>query len=129
MSAFATTKDFLVVAFGGAIGSTLRFGIETVFTNSNSKFPIPILIVNLVGSLFIGIAVGLFAIKPNSTAQLFLVTGLLGGFTTFSAFSIGNLNLIKSGHTNIAIANIALQVILGLFFAWIGFGIAGKLVN
>lgn len=74
------------------------------------------MIVNVVGSLAMGLLVGLFASHPaiGQPTRLFLTTGLLGGFTTFSAFSLDALTLYERGEVGIALAYVAASVILSL---------------
>jgi CrcB protein len=83
---------YFVIFLGGGIGSLCRFALSLLVSRSGVgiNFPWPTLAVNLLGALVIGIIVELFAIKysDHETWRYFLVTGILGGFTTFSAFSL-----------------------------------------
>jgi CrcB protein len=88
------------IAAGGAIGSVLRYGISTsthrLFNNIN--FPWGTLMVNATGSLLIGFLWGLSeANLISAPMRIFLFIGLLGGYTTFSSFSLETMNLIRSG--------------------------------
>jgi CrcB protein len=91
---------FLIVFLGAGIGGALRHGVNI----STAKllglgFPYGTLIVNVVGSFVMGVLAGWFALKfdPGQTWRLFLTTGILGGFTTFSAFSLDTAILIERG--------------------------------
>ncbi|HYF08284.1 MAG TPA: CrcB family protein, partial [Acetobacteraceae bacterium] len=90
-----TLADILIVAAGGALGSVLRH-LVAVFALGwfGAGFPWGTLAVNVIGSAAIG---ALAATSIEGQARLFLVTGLLGGFTTFSAFSLDALRLVEGG--------------------------------
>lgn len=114
-------RNFLVVALGGALGSVLRY-IFTLAIGSRT-FPWPTLTVNIIGSFLIGIILA-FSIREESFLynwKLFLATGLCGGFTTFSAFSLENMTLLQNGKYGLAIFYIAASVILGIAAAFAGF--------
>jgi CrcB protein len=118
-------KDFLLVGLGGGIGSMFRYGGNLVLGGRN--FPYHTLLINIIGSLLIGIVFGL-SIKNeafSSNWKLFLATGICGGFTTFSAFSMENLLLLQNGKYFLAILYIILSITLGIAAAVIGF----KLTN
>jgi fluoride exporter len=91
-----------------------------------ASFPAGTLVVNLTGSLLIGLLAGLAESRSllGPEARLLLVTGLLGGYTTFSAFSLETLVLLRAGQTATAFATVALQVLLGVAAAWAGFALA-----
>lgn len=85
----------LYVALGGALGAMVRYGINVGSTRLlGVNFPYATLAINILGSLAMGILVGIFAMKDTDPAlKLFLMTGILGGFTTFSAFSLETVML------------------------------------
>ena len=90
-------KSFLLVGLGGSIGAMFRFFILTVW--KTGSFPFHTLFINIIGCLVIGIVIALSE-KINfvtDNAKLFLATGICGGFTTFSTFSLENFQLLKSG--------------------------------
>lgn len=90
-------KTILWVAAGGACGAVLRFGVQELA--SGAVFPWGTLLVNLAGCLAIGLLVGAFAGTTwfEATGRALLVAGVLGGFTTFSAFSIDTVLLLEQG--------------------------------
>lgn len=113
-------KNFFLVGLGGGIGSMLRYAATFLpFKN----FPYSTLLVNIIGSFSIGfiIAVLLKNEPLNNNYKLFFATGLCGGFTTFSAFALENLQLLQQGKSFMAILYILLSVIVGIAAAWCGF--------
>lgn len=107
----------LLVAFGGAAGSVARFLVgQWSLRQFGPAFPWGTLVVNVAGSLAIGFLVELVARRLNASAEmrLFLVTGFLGGFTTFSAFSLDALALFERGATGTAMAYVAASVLVSL---------------
>lgn len=119
-------KQFGLVALGGAVGSVLRYAVALATAPTKSGFAWSVFTVNMVGSFVIGLAAGHFATKPNANLQLLLMVGLLGGFTTFSSFSLENLVLLKEGSLGIALLNIVGQCVLGLILAALGYAITGR---
>lgn len=90
-------KELLMVGLGGFFGSIARYGVQLVSINLISeKGYWGTLIVNLVGCFLIGILAGSF-LKLNQNQHLLLITGLCGGFTTFSTFAFDGLKLLKTG--------------------------------
>ncbi len=121
--------NILCVAGGGALGATLRYLVGGwVQRWSGGKlygvvFPWGTITVNLLGCLVIGLLVGLFETRGQLTspsARLFLLTGLLGGFTTFSSFSLESLQLFQQEVPALAILNAVGSVVLGLAGVWLG---------
>ncbi|MBX2962010.1 MAG: fluoride efflux transporter CrcB [Cyclobacteriaceae bacterium] len=116
----------LLVALGGALGSVARYSTAGFVQQRNiGVFPVGTLTVNLVGSFLIGI---LWGIAENSTLsptiRTFLFVGILGGFTTFSTFSLETLNLLRDGEFKVALVNILLSNVLGIVLAFTGLFIA-----
>ena len=92
-------KQLLIVFLGGGIGSSLRYVVGTLFNNQNNGIPYGTFAANILGSLLIGIILGLAA-RNEAMSQntiLFLATGFCGGFTTFSTFAYENHVFLKSG--------------------------------
>jgi CrcB protein len=121
--------QWLMIAIGGALGSMARFAAVGYLTPMlNFRFPIGTFIVNILGSLLIGVAYVVLvekAVLPNEW-RLFFITGILGGFTTFSAFSLEMLQMWQEGHVLISIFYAASSVVLGLLFAYVGMHITQK---
>ncbi|HUR38247.1 MAG TPA: fluoride efflux transporter CrcB [Planctomycetota bacterium] len=112
----------LLVGAGGLVGSMLRYGISLLMLPWTSKFPWSTLSINILGCFLIGLAVPLLKGKPEW--QVLVVPGLLGGFTTFSAFGNETQELVKAGTPALAGMYVAASVGLGLAAVWIGRGLA-----
>lgn len=114
----------LLVFVGGGLGALLRHlaGRLTLML-WGAGFPAGTMIVNVAGSLAMGLLAGWFAAHPGvgQPTRLFLTTGLLGGFTTFSAFSLDALALYQRGQVGLAIGYVALSVLLSLVAIAIGY--------
>ncbi|WP_299361363.1 fluoride efflux transporter CrcB [uncultured Paracoccus sp.] len=107
-------NPFLQVALGGAAGAVARYGVNrATMAVLGPGFPVATLIVNVVGSFLMGLLVVLLATRGNAWAPL-LMTGALGGFTTFSAFSLDALTLWQRGQHGAAAAYVLLSVGLSL---------------
>lgn len=117
-------KQALLVGLGGAIGSIARYllGASLLHRFPHLKFPLGTFTVNFLGCLLIGLIAGYAERRENFSPdiRLFLMTGLCGGFTTFSAFAHENLNLLRRGDSSLAFAYIAASVLLGLAATWLG---------
>ena len=114
-------KHFLLVGLGGGIGSMLRYAAALLIPSR--LFPYATLSVNIVGCFIIGLVMAMSA-RDDSFAQtwrLFLATGICGGFTTFSAFSVENMELLQNGKPGIAIMYILLSVVLGIAATFLGY--------
>jgi len=115
-------KLLLVIGAGGFIGATCRY-VLSQFIQSKflSAFPIGTLTVNIIGCLLVGLIFGLSE-RANipSEWRLFLVTGLIGGFTTFSAFSIESVALLRDGQYLYLFAYVSASVILGFAATLLG---------
>ena len=119
------------VALGGAIGASLRFGIGAwTLRVFGPGFPVGTMVVNVVGSLAMGLAaVAMLHRFPGTWGAYapFVMTGVLGGFTTFSAFSLDALNLIESGRLSNAIFYVAGSVVLSIGALFVGLSI-GRMI-
>jgi fluoride exporter len=122
---------FFIIALGGAIGTLLRYIISGLdYKFSSGVFPVSTLIVNLSGSLIIGILWGSFErIVISPQVRMFLFIGILGGFTTFSTFSLESFNLLRDGEFKIALSNILITNILGIALVYAGFSCSRYLSN
>ena len=117
----------LMVGAGGLLGAVLRYLISTwVQGAAGSGFPYGTLAVNAAGCLVIGLVAGYAEARQplSSHAQAFLVVGVLGGFTTFSAFGIDTVRLLRDGAYLAGAANVVLQVAVGLVAVVIGLRLA-----
>ncbi len=116
--------QIILIALGGAVGSVLRYLVSSsTYTLFGRDFPYGTLMVNVVGSLLIGFLSVLFLDRfANIAAELrsLLIIGFLGGFTTFSSFSVETLNLFENGEVTRAMLNIGLSVGVCLFVTWVG---------
>lgn len=119
-------KQMLLVGFGGFLGSILRYLISKLNTEiSIHSFPAGTFLVNIIGSLLIGFLVGVLATHaPSSQLRLLLITGFCGGFTTFSAFTNENFNLIANGQYLISALYIILSIVGGIFAVFGGINIS-----
>lgn len=101
-----------LVALGGAIGAALRFltGLAVLRLFGSGDFPLAIIVVNVIGSFLMGVFVVLAAQRGLTHFSPFVMTGLLGGFTTFSAFSLETVTLIERGQMGSAALYIVLSV-------------------
>ena len=118
-------RQLLLVAAGGAIGSVARWRVSgwVLHQAVDWRFPIGTFVVNVLGCLIVGVLAGL-AIKEDffSTDQrLLLFTGVMGGFTTFSAFGLETFYLLRRGEYLIAGSNMVLSMVVGMAALWVGY--------
>jgi len=122
---------FLIIGLGGGLGAILRYMVSNLdYRFSNGVFPVGTLAVNVTGSFIIGflwVFFDRFVFPPN--LRLFLFIGVLGGYTTFSSFSIETFNLIRDGEYHIALANVILSFSLALIAVFTGFFVSRMLLN
>jgi CrcB protein len=120
-------KGILLVALGGALGSVARYKLSgyVLHHTIDWRFPAGTFAVNVIGCLIAGVLAGLAErheiLSPD--VRLLLFTGVLGGFTTFSAFGLETMFLLKRGDFMVAAANIVLSVVAGLLALWLGLAI------
>ena len=116
-------RNILLVALGGALGSVARY----LFSGLNvSSWPWGTFTVNIVGSLLIGLFIGMVgkgAFSPEM--KLLLVTGFCGGFTTFSTFANESLSMMKRGDVLLSALYIGASVTIGILAVWLGTKITG----
>ena len=120
-------KNFLIVGMGGAVGSILRYAVQKIFqSQSAAAFPTGTLLVNIVGCFLIGILWGMVSrsLTWNEEMKLLLMTGFCGGFTTFSAFTLEGVGLLKENKTALFIIYLTASVVGGLLATFIGIRIA-----
>jgi CrcB protein len=120
-------KNFLIVGLGGAVGSMLRYGVQKIFqVQSATAFPTGTLLVNIAGCFLIGILWS-FASRSltwNDEMKLLSMTGFCGGFTTFSAFTLEGIGLLKENKTALFLIYLTASVVGGLLATFIGIRIA-----
>ena len=108
---------FLIVFLGGGLGAALRHGVNLAAARLlGAAFPYATLIENVTGSLVMGLLAGYFAFKGGAPQhwRLFLTTGILGGYTTFSAFSLDAMLLYERGELGLAALYVLLSVVLSI---------------
>lgn len=123
---------YLLVMLGAALGGLSRYLVGTAvlqrFTARfpENVFPLGTLVVNVSGCFLIGILMTLFVarVDPNPNLRLLLITGVLGGYTTFSSFAWESFEAIDKEQIWIGLANIVLSVVLGYLAVWCGSWIA-----
>jgi len=120
----------IIVGLGGFIGACTRYLLSSVLTAALPHFPYGTLLSNVIAGFLIGFIIGLERQAPSLSehAKLFLTTGLMGGLSTFSAFSLETVAMIEKGSYVLAGANILLNVGLGLLCAFAGL-MAAKLIR
>ena len=119
--------NIFYVGMGGFFGSIGRYllagAVYRMFPNLN--FPTGTTVVNILGCFLIGFVTGLVEIRNllNPEMRIFILIGLLGGFTTFSTFGFETLALLRDGAFAPALVNVLVQVIVGIAAVWIGFNV------
>jgi CrcB protein len=109
--------SYIVVFLGAGIGGALRHGVNSAALRLGLvAFPVATLFINVVGSLAMGLIAGWFAMRGQAPQawRLFLTTGVLGGFTTFSAFSLETVLLWERGEAGAALAYVSASVVAAL---------------
>jgi fluoride exporter len=119
-------KLIIAAGLGSFIGGITRY-LATLFTHhkNSAGFPVSTLVINLTGCFLIGLLYAIFE-KNNmeETWRVFFISGILGGFTTFSAFSMETILLFKNGQSMMAVIYIAASLVAGLSFTLIAYRIA-----
>lgn len=119
-------KSILLIGLGGGIGSIARYLCQKWFAeNIQHPFPWGTFVVNILGCFLIGIFYALTEktalLSPQT--RLFLITGLCGGFTTFSTFAFENMSLLRSGDITYTLLYVAASVLLGIGAVFAGIGL------
>jgi len=115
----------LYVGIGGFLGCISRYLLanwaQQFFGTTN--FPTGTLVVNIVGCLAIGIIAGLIESRQimSEAMRILVITGFLGGFTTYSAFGLQTTQLMRDGAILLGLTNVGLQIFLGIGAAWLGY--------
>jgi fluoride exporter len=116
-------KNVLIVFLGAGIGGVIRHVFNVVVVGmTGTAFPLGIMAINVIGSTLMGVVVGWFTMRSGSSQdlRLFLTTGVLGGFTTFSAFSLDTALLYERGMPGLAAVYVLASVILSLLGLFAG---------
>lgn len=117
-------KSILIVGVGGFVGSVARYALSAWVAQltPQSRFPFGTFAVNILGCLVAGVLTGLAERHElfGPETRLLLFTGLLGGFTTFSAFGLETMSLLRRGEISVALTYVIASVVLGLLAAWLG---------
>jgi len=118
-------KLILAIGAGSFIGGVFRYLLSLLIqTKTTTNFPLGTLTVNIIGCFFIGIVFGIFDKGQISHEwKLFLATGVIGGFTTFSAFSVETFTLLREGYTGYATLYILASVLVGLLATYIAYSL------
>jgi len=115
---------WVFIASGGALGSIARYGLQGLIQRMTGfTFPLGTMVVNITGCLVVGM---LYALVNGpwplrEELRLGLIVGVLGGFTTFSAFGLETFLMAHEGHTRWAVLNVAASCALGLVAVWLGY--------
>ena len=123
---------YFLLGLGGALGTIMRYWLNGVVSTYFTTFPMGTLVINVTGSFLITFFStltdpdGRWLVSP--TARMFFMTGICGGYTTFSAFSLQTLNLAREGEWLYAGLNVLSSVALCLLAAWLGY-IAAMFIN
>ncbi|GAB4202355.1 MAG: fluoride efflux transporter CrcB [Bacteroidia bacterium] len=108
-------KNIILVGVGGLAGSITRYLVSVLFAGYSDKIPLSTWIVNIVGSFLIGIIYAISELTPNFVwMRLLLATGFCGGFTTFSAFTSENLNLLQKGEYTLFFFYVSTSILIGI---------------
>ena len=129
MSQAVTALQGGAVALGAAVGALLRWAAGMALNSLWAGFPLGTLLVNCLGGGLIGVAMVWFSRSPDDMLHLLLVTGLLGGFTTFSSFSAESLGLVQRGDFGLALLHSAAHLLGALACTALGYGLARALLR
>ena len=113
-------RDLLAVLVGGAVGTALRLGIDTVIPHGDADFPVSTLAINTLGAFVLGFLVARVWPAATSWLRAGLGAGLLGSFTTFSALAVSLVSLTVAGFGMLALAYLVATLVLGLAAAALG---------
>ena len=118
-------RNILLVAVGGAVGSVCRYLLSSM---NAASWPWGTFVVNILGSLIIGLLVGLISKGVFSPEmKLLLVTGFCGGFTTFSTFANESFGMMKAGDVLMTAIYIGASIVVGILAVWGGLALSGSI--
>lgn len=128
---FTPILPYLAIGGGGAFGAIARHGMNKAIMNivGLGGFPFGILSINILGCFLMGVLSALFITywNPSQMVKLFLITGFLGGFTTFSTFSLDVMTLWSRGAVLETLVYIAISIIFSILAIFMGFGLITKI--
>ncbi len=112
----------LVIAVGGALGTVARFLLDSAFVEGSGHFPTVTLVVNLSGSLAIGLLIPLVEkwTPRQPLLRPFVVVGILGGWTTYSALAVGAITLLQHGRAGLSLLYLAVTLLGGTALVLVG---------
>ena len=115
--------SWLAIAVGASLGAWLRYALGMFLNPALKELPLGTLAANLGGGFMIGLAVAFFGTNPNISPawRLFIITGFMGGLTTFSSFSAESMNLLHNGEYGWALAHTAIHVLGSLACCFAGY--------
>ena len=111
-----------MVALGGVIGASARYGIGLLLPHAAGTFPVGTLLINVLGGFLIGVVIDGVAARP--LLRPFAVTGILGGFTTFSTYAVDTEQLLAMGRLGTAVAYLVGTLVGALAATWLGLALA-----
>jgi CrcB protein len=120
---------YLVVLAGAGLGGLARYAAGTwIMARYGGRFPLGTFVINVTGSFLIGLLMALFSerFQPHPNWRLFLVVGILGGYTTFSSFEYETFQSIRDGARWMGILYMTGSVLLGYFGVWLGATLASR---
>jgi CrcB protein len=124
-------SKIVLVLIGGAFGTGCRYGLSSLVYRIVERpvFPYANLIINVSGSFLIGFLAEMFEARllVSPQARVAILTGVLGGYTTFSSFSFETYSLIRDGQVWLAVVNVSASLLLGLAGVWAGIRLAQAL--
>ena len=123
-------EKYLAVGIGGFVGSIARFWLAGyIGQRVGTRFPYGTFLVNISGSFLIGVVMTILTERTHlsSTWRYLIPIGLIGGYTTFSAFEYETLRAIQDGQLTVGLLNIGLSVVVGFIMVWLG-AVAGKVL-
>jgi CrcB protein len=117
-------NPYLLVAIGGALGSVARYGTGVLVGKAwNSTFPLGTMLINIAGSLAMGLFIGYITRTTpawQADARLFVAVGIFGGFTTFSSFSLDAIAMLERGEIAPALLYVVASVVVGIAALYVG---------
>jgi CrcB protein len=117
-------KQILLVGLGGCLGAVARYKLGGLVLHHTTdwRFPLATFVVNVAGCFVAGVVAGLAERQGmfSADARIFLLAGVLGGFTTFSAFGVETVALLRRGNVGVALAYVAVSVVCGVALLWLG---------